>query len=75
MKILLVLPATEPYRVTREHPEPPRRAALRFSLLSLTAVAAATPLGHEATRTSCGSWRHGPLPTVHFVKASVAWDT
>ncbi len=47
MKILLVLPAAESYRVTRERPKPPRRAALRFSVLPLTAVAAATPPGHD----------------------------
>src|SRR5512136_1484547 len=47
MKILLVLPAAERVRVTRERPEVPRRAMLRFSVLPLTAVAAATPPGHE----------------------------
>lgn len=47
MKILLVLPAAEHLRVTRECPEVPRRAMLRFSVLPLTTVAALTPPGHE----------------------------
>ncbi len=47
MKILLILPAGERVRVTCEKPEVPRREMLRFSVLSLTAVAAVTPAGHE----------------------------
>jgi radical SAM superfamily enzyme YgiQ (UPF0313 family) len=47
MKILLVLPAGEQVRVTRENPEVPKRAMLRFSVLPLTMVAAASPLEHE----------------------------
>jgi radical SAM superfamily enzyme YgiQ (UPF0313 family) len=47
MKILLVLPAGEKVRVTREHPEVPRRKMLRFSVLPLTLVAALTPPEHE----------------------------
>jgi radical SAM superfamily enzyme YgiQ (UPF0313 family) len=47
MKILLVLPAGERVRVTREAPEVPRRAMLRFSVLPLTAVAALTPHEHH----------------------------
>jgi radical SAM superfamily enzyme YgiQ (UPF0313 family) len=47
MKILLVLPAGERVRVTRESPEVPRRKMLRFSVLPLTVVAALTPARHE----------------------------
>jgi radical SAM superfamily enzyme YgiQ (UPF0313 family) len=47
MRILLVLPALEHLRVTKERPEPARRAMLRFSVLSLTTVAALTPPEHE----------------------------
>lgn len=47
MKILLVLPANPPYRVTRENPAVPDRNLLRFSILPLTTVAALTPPGHE----------------------------
>jgi radical SAM superfamily enzyme YgiQ (UPF0313 family) len=47
MKILLILPAGEQVRVTREAPEIPRRSMLRFSVLSLTAVAALTPREHD----------------------------
>ncbi len=46
MKILLVVPAGEKVRVTRERPEVPRRAMLRFSVLPLTVVAALTPREH-----------------------------
>ncbi len=46
MKILLVLPAADRYRVTRERPVVPRREMLRFSVLPLTTVAALTPPGH-----------------------------
>jgi radical SAM superfamily enzyme YgiQ (UPF0313 family) len=47
MKILLVVPAGEKVRVTRERPKVPRRSMLRFSVLPLTTVAALTPPGHE----------------------------
>ena len=47
MKILLILPAAQGVRVTRERPQVPRRAMLRFSVLGLTTVAALTPPGHE----------------------------
>jgi radical SAM superfamily enzyme YgiQ (UPF0313 family) len=47
MKILLVLPAAENVRVTRERPEVPKRKMLRFSVLPLTMVAALTPSKHE----------------------------
>ena len=47
MKILLVLPAAEHLRVTRESSAVPRRAMLRFSILPLTTVAALTPPEHE----------------------------
>lgn len=47
MKILLVLPAAEHLRVTRASPAVPKRAMLRFSVLSLTTVAALTPPEHE----------------------------
>jgi radical SAM superfamily enzyme YgiQ (UPF0313 family) len=47
MRILLVLPAADHLRVTRERPLVPRRAMLRFSVLPLTTVAALTPPGHE----------------------------
>jgi radical SAM superfamily enzyme YgiQ (UPF0313 family) len=49
MRILLVLPATEPLRVTHERPNVPDRAMLRFSILPLTTVAALTPPEHEVT--------------------------
>lgn len=49
MKILLVLPAAEHLRVTRESPGVPRRAMLRFSVLPLTVVAALTPPGYEVS--------------------------
>ena len=47
MRILLVLPAGENVRVTPERPDVPKRAMLRFSVLSLTIVAALTPRRHE----------------------------
>ena len=47
MRILLILPAGENVRVTNARPEVPKRAMLRFSVLSLTAVAALTPRRHE----------------------------
>jgi len=49
MKILLVLPAGEKVRVTRENPRVPRRGMLRFSVLPLTTVAALTPPEHEVS--------------------------
>ena len=49
MKILLVLPAAEHLRVTRERPRVPDRAMLRFSVLPLTTVAALTPPEHAVT--------------------------
>ena len=45
MKILLVLPAAEHLRVTDK--SVPRRKMLRFSVLSLTTVAALTPQNHD----------------------------
>ena len=47
MKILLILPATERYRVRPEQSEVPKRTMLRFSVLGLTTVAALTPKEHE----------------------------
>jgi radical SAM superfamily enzyme YgiQ (UPF0313 family) len=47
MKVLLVLPAAEHLRVTGK--SVPRRKMLRFSMLSLTTVAALTPAKHEVT--------------------------
>jgi radical SAM superfamily enzyme YgiQ (UPF0313 family) len=49
MKILLILPAGENVRVTHANPEVPPRAMLRFSVLSLTIVAALTLRRHEVT--------------------------
>ncbi len=49
MRILLVLPAAEHLRVTREKPGVPDRKMLRFSVLPLTTVAALTPQEHEVT--------------------------
>ena len=46
MKVLLLLPAGEQVRVT-DPGRVPRRKMLRFSLLSLTTVAALTPEGHS----------------------------
>ncbi|HEV2210223.1 MAG TPA: cobalamin-dependent protein, partial [Verrucomicrobiae bacterium] len=46
LRILLVVPAGERVRVTLERPEVPPRAMLRFSVLSLTIVAALTPRRH-----------------------------
>jgi radical SAM superfamily enzyme YgiQ (UPF0313 family) len=43
MNALLILPAGEMYRVTPQNPRVPDRAMLRFSLLGLTTLAAATP--------------------------------
>jgi radical SAM superfamily enzyme YgiQ (UPF0313 family) len=47
MKILLVLPAGERVRVTKERSEVPKRAMLRFSVLPLTIVGALTPREHD----------------------------
>jgi radical SAM superfamily enzyme YgiQ (UPF0313 family) len=47
MKILLVLPAAEHLRVTDDRV--PKRNMLRFSVLSLTTVAALTPRNHDVT--------------------------
>lgn len=47
MRILLVLPAGERVRVTRDCPDVPKRAMLRFSVLPLTTVAALTPREHQ----------------------------
>ena len=47
MKILLILPAAEHLRVTDDGV--PKRKMLRFSVLSLTTVAALTPPQHEVT--------------------------
>ncbi|HUJ09637.1 MAG TPA: radical SAM protein [Verrucomicrobiae bacterium] len=47
MRILLILPAGENVRVTRQRPRVPKRAMLRFSVLPLTTVAALTPPEHE----------------------------
>ncbi len=49
MNILLVLPAAETVRVTKESRRVPRRNMLRFSVLPLTTVAALTPARHEVT--------------------------
>jgi hypothetical protein len=46
MKILLILPAAEHLRVTRQHRAVPRRKMLRFSVLPLSVVAALTPKSH-----------------------------
>ena len=47
MKIYLILPAVERLRVTRKRFWVPKRKMLRFSVLSLTTVAALTPEEHE----------------------------
>lgn len=47
MKIVLILPAAEHLRVTSTHNAVPRRKMLRFSVLSLTTVAALTPAEYE----------------------------
>jgi hypothetical protein len=47
MTILLVLPAGERVRITRERPAVPKRSMLRFSVLPLTTVAALTPPEHS----------------------------
>jgi radical SAM superfamily enzyme YgiQ (UPF0313 family) len=47
MKVLLVVPASDGLRVTRENPAVPKRAMQRFSILPVTTVAALTPPRHE----------------------------
>lgn len=47
MKIYLIVPATEKLRVTREKLQIPKRKMLRFSVLSLSTMAALTPEKHE----------------------------
>lgn len=47
MKIYLILPATKHLRVTPLTPSVPKRKMLRFSVLSLTTIAAVTPDKHE----------------------------
>jgi radical SAM superfamily enzyme YgiQ (UPF0313 family) len=47
LRILLIAPAGEHVRVTRQRPTVPRRAMKRFSVLPLTAVAALTPGRHS----------------------------
>jgi len=47
MKVLLVLPAVDHLRVTREKSRVPKRKFLRFSVLPLTTVAALTPPEHD----------------------------
>jgi len=42
MKVLLILPAGENVRVTRDRPRVPKRAMLRFSVLPLTTGASWT---------------------------------
>ena len=49
MKILLVMPAADHLRVTERSSHVPKREMLRFSMLSLTTVAALTPPEHEVT--------------------------
>lgn len=46
MKIVLILPAAEHLRVTSKH-QVPHRKMLRFSVLSLTTIAALTPAEHQ----------------------------
>jgi radical SAM superfamily enzyme YgiQ (UPF0313 family) len=48
MKVFLILPAAEHLRVKQDEPVP-KRKMLRFSVLSLTIVAALTPTEHEVT--------------------------
>lgn len=47
MKIYLILPAVEGLRVTQKRSWVSRRKMLRFSVLSLTTIAALTPADHE----------------------------
>ena len=47
MKIYLILPASDHLRVTQERSQVPKRKMLRFSILSLTTLAALTPEKHD----------------------------
>jgi len=47
MKILLILPANEPFRVISPDGPVPKRKMLRFSILPLTTIAALTPDDYE----------------------------
>lgn len=47
MKVLIVLPAGENYRITKETPNVPKRKMLRFSILPLLLVASLTPEEYE----------------------------
>lgn len=47
MKVLLVLPAGEQYRISNENPVVPKRKMLRFSILPLLLVASLTPPEYE----------------------------
>ena len=47
MKIYLLLPACDRLRVKSENMSVPKRKMLRFSVLSLTTIAALTPEKHE----------------------------
>lgn len=47
MKVLLIVPATDAFRVKARSDEIPDRAMLRFSVLPVTTVAALTPACHE----------------------------
>jgi len=47
MKILLIVPAGEYYRITSTQQSIPNRSMLRFSVLPLLSVAAATPAQHS----------------------------
>ena len=68
MKVLLILPAGENVRVTREKPRVPKRAMLRFSVLPLTTVAA---LAHEAS--CCGLLTVGWMPALFGVKLGLTY--
>ncbi len=47
MKILLIVPAGEIYRITSTQQPVPKRPMLRFSVLPILSVAAATPSEHQ----------------------------
>ena len=47
MRIYLILPAAEHLRVTNRKDTVPKRKMLRFSVLSLTTIAALTPDEHQ----------------------------
>jgi hypothetical protein len=68
MKVLLILPAGENARVTRDRPRVPKRAMLRFSVLPLTTVAA---LAHEAS--CCGLLTVGWMPALFGVKLGLTY--